>query len=155
MTTLKALEEIKTLMNDTRGKLLTRRTQLYKRLKSGNEFFQSNKQYTKAELAKASELMVNIQSELMSVEKEIFDIDVIIATKLETLLTDCEIRITTAPKKNDMSELVGKSDFIIDYFNDKEKTTVTPEDLWILKIIKPALKYCNIEINKKSGQELF
>ena len=150
MKTLRALEDIKSLMNNERSKLLSRRSHLYKRLKSGNEFFQSNKQYTKAELAKASELMVSIQKELIGVEKEIFDLDVIIATKLETLLTNCEIHVTATAKKNDMGEMTGKSDFIIDFFDEGDKVTITPEDLWILKIVKPALKYCNVEINDRN-----
>ena len=150
MKTLKGLEDVKALMNGARNELLTRRSHLYKRLRSGSEFFQSNKQYSKSELAKASELMVSIQKELMGVEKEIFDLDVIIATKLEMLLTDCEIHVTAASKKNDMSETTGRSDFIIDYFDDSEKAIITPEDLWILKIVKPALKYCNIEINDRN-----
>ena len=138
------------MMNTTRGELLQKRSQLYKRLKNGNEFFKANKQYAKADIAKASELMTDITREIIDVEKEIFDIDVIIASKLEMLLSDCEIKITAASKKNDMGEITGKSDFVLDLFDDSEKAVITPEDLWILKIIKPTLKYCNIEINDKN-----
>lgn len=149
MQTLKALTEIKQMMNEQRNKLLERRKNLYQRLKKGNEFFQSTRQNSKAEIAKATNLMVSISKELAIVEKEIFDLDVIIATKLEVLLNDCEIRVKTAKKKNDMGETTNDSDFVISLYDDDERETITPEDLWILKIIKPALKYCNIEVSQK------
>lgn len=154
MQTLKALNEIKLMMNEQRNKLLEKRTALYQRLKKGNEFFQSTKQNSKAEIAKASSIMTNITKELAATEKEIFDLDVIIATKLEILLSDCEIKIKTASKKNDMGETAKGSEFIVSFFDDDEREVITPEDLWILKIIKPALRYCNIEISEKSANNV-
>lgn len=151
MQTLKALNEIKSMMNEQRNKLLEKKTALYQRLKKGNEFFQSTKQNSKAEIAKASAIMTNITKELAAVEKEIFDLDVIIGTKLEILLNDCEVRVKTASKKNDMGETAKGSEFLVSFFDDDEKEVITPEDLWILKIIKPALRYCNIEVTEKSA----
>ena len=151
MQTLKALNEIKSMMNEQRNKLLEKRSALYQRLRKGNEFFQSTKQNSKAEIAKASAILTGITKELAIVEKEIFDLDVIIGTKLEILLNDCEVRVKTASKKNDMGETTKSSDFVLSLFDEEDKEVITPEDLWVLKIIKPALRYCNIEVTEKSA----
>ena len=151
--TLKAVNELKDMMNNKRSKLIERRNSLYQRLKKGNEFFQSNRQNSKSEIAKAVSLVTNITKDIAVVEKEIFDLDVIICTKLELLLNDCEIKVTTASKRNDMGETTKGSEFLLSLFDDDEKEVITPEDLWVLKIIKPALRYCNIEVVEKNDKK--
>lgn len=153
MQTLKAVNELKDMMNNKRSKLIERRNSLYQRLKKGNEFFQSNRQNSKSEIAKAVSLVTNITKDIAVVEKEIFDLDVIICTKLELLLNDCEIKVTTASKRNDMGETTKGSEFLLSLFDDDEKEVITPEDLWVLKIIKPALRYCNIEVAEKNDKK--
>ena len=148
MTTLQAVVEIKQMMLVERGQLMTQRSAISKKIAEGADFFTSSKQYTRAEMGKAAEIMKTACRQLAEIDKKIFDLDVIIGTKLEALFADFEIRITTAKKMNDMSEGVVSSDSVFALYSDDEKSTITPEDLWALKILKPALKYCNIEIVK-------
>lgn len=153
MTTLQAVTEIKRMMSVERKELMAQRTAISKKISEGADFFTSSKQYTRGEMGKAAEIMKNASKQLAAIDKKIFDIDVVIGTKLEALFADFEIRITTAKKMNDMSESVLPSDSIFSLYDNSEKTTITPEDLWALKILKPALKYCNIEIVNNTAKE--
>lgn len=148
VTTLQAVVEIKKIMAMERKELMTQRSAISKKIAEGADFFTSSKQYTRAEMGKAAEIMKNASRQLAVIDKKIFDLDIIIGTKLESLFSDFEVRVTTAKKMNDMSETVLSSDAIFSLYTDEEKATITPEDLWALKILKPALKYCNIEIIK-------
>lgn len=153
MTTLQAIMEIKKMMAMERKELMNQRTAVSKKIAEGADFFTSSKQYTRAEMGKAAEIMKNASRQLANIDKKIFDIDVIIGTKLEALFSDFEVRVATAKKMNDMNESILSSEFIFSLYDDSEKTTITPEDLWVLKILKPALKYCNIEIIKSTQEE--
>ena len=153
MTTLQAVVEIKRMMAMERKELMTQRAAVSKKIAEGADFFTSSKQYTRAEMGKAAEIMKNASKQLATIDKKIFDLDVIIGTKLESLFADFEVRVSTAKKMNDMSESVLSSDSIFSLYDDNEKTVITPEDLWALKILKPALKYCNIEIVKDASAE--
>ena len=149
MMILAALEDIKRTLCDERSELLQKRQKLSEDLKKGNDFFNTSQQYSKMELAKATARMRQIVRELSAVDKQLFDLDIMIGVKFETILTDCQVRIDAAGRKNDMGEITSNSSFLIDSFADGEKTEITPEDLWILKIIKPTLKYCNVEVIPK------
>jgi hypothetical protein len=151
MTTLEAVAEIKRLMVAERKTLMAERSAISKKIAEGADFFTSSKQYTRSEMGKAAEVMKRASVQLAAVDKKIFDLDVIIGTKLESLFADFEVRVTTAKKMNDMSEGVMSSESIFSLYEDSEKTTITPEDLWAIKILKPALKYCNIEIVKSTS----
>lgn len=153
MTTLQAIVEIKKMMSVERKELMTQRAAVSKKISEGADFFTSSKQYTRGEMGKAAEIMKNASKQLAIIDKKIFDIDVVIGTKLEALFADFEVRVTTAKKMNDMSESVLSSDSIFSLYSDNEKATITPEDLWALKILKPALKYCNIEIVSNAKEE--
>ena len=142
------------MMAVERKELMSQRAAISKKISEGADFFTSSKQYTRAEMGKAAEIMKNASKQLATIDKKIFDLDVIIGTKLESLFADFEVRVTTAKKMNDMNESVLSSDSVFSLYCDSEKATITPDDLWALKILKPALKYCNIEIVKDaSGEE--
>lgn len=145
METLKALENIKETLIDERGKLIQKRSKLNSQLNQGLNFFCASQQYSRSELERAAVRMAKIVRSIVATDKEIFDLDIAVGTKFEALLSDCEVKVTMSEKKNDMGEISKENGFIFDLFPDDEKITVTPEDLWIIKILKPALKYCNIE----------
>ena len=145
MKIVAALEEIKHMLSDERMHLIQKRAQLHEDLRRGTDFFCASKQYSKSELERASRRMSEITRSLTAIDKELFDLDIIIGTKFEVLLSDCRIKAEMAGKKNDMGEITSSSSFFVDMYEDSEKVEVSPEDLWILKILKPALKYCNIE----------
>lgn len=151
MKIVAALEDIKQAISTERSQLIQKRAQLHEDLRRGADFFCASKQYSKSELERASRRMVEITRSLAAIDKEIFDLDIVIGTKFEVLLSDCRVKIETVGKKNDMGEITSSSSFFVDMCAEEEKVEVSPEDLWILKILKPALKYCNIEaVPKKS-----
>ena len=151
MKIVAALEDIKQALSVERSELIQKRAQLHDDLRRGADFFCASKQYSKSELERASRRMVEITRELVAVDKDIFDLDVIIGTKFEVLLSDCRVKAETAGRKNDMGEFTSSSSCFVDMYAEDEKVEISPEDLWILKILKPALKYCNIEIVPKKS----
>ena len=146
MSIVEAVERIKKIMLDERKALLNERSALSKKILAGADFFSANKQYSKGDIAKATEILKNTVNNLADVDKKIFDLDVYIGTELEALLSSFEIKISTAKKMNDMNESVSPSEFVLSAYSDDERTHISAEDLWALKILKPALKYCNIEV---------
>lgn len=153
MQTLKALNELKQQMNEERNALYKKRKALHDRLKSGEDFFKMSKRHSQADLAKGAETFAKLTRQVMQIDKEIFDLDVIIGTKLELLLNDCEIKVTAASRKNDMGEQIHKQDFVLSLYPEEDKVVITPNDLWMLKILKPALKYCNIEVKEPQSEK--
>ena len=151
MKIVAALEAIKKSVSDERSELIQKRARLHDDLHKGADFFCASRQYSKSELERASRRMADITREIVAIDKEIFDLDIIIGTKLETLLSDCRVRVSTASRKNDMSEITSGSGGFVDMFAEDEMVEISPEDLWILKILKPALKYCNIELVPKKA----
>ena len=103
MTTLQAIVEIKKMMSVERKELMTQRAAVSKKISEGADFFTSSKQYTRGEMGKAAEIMKNASKQLAIIDKKIFDIDVVIGTKLEALFADFEVRVTTAKKMNDIN----------------------------------------------------
>lgn len=152
MNIVEAVERIKKVMLDERRDLLNERNALSKRIVAGADFFSANKQYSRSELTKATEILRDSVNKLSIIDKKIFDLDVYIGTELEALLSDFEVRISTAKKMNDMNESVPSREFILSAYSDEEKVHINAEDLWALKILKPALKYCNIEISEKNDK---
>lgn len=148
MKTLRAVEEIKHLMADRRGELIQEKSSLMKRWESGINFFLSTKDRSRYDIEKASQTMRSISVRLDEITKEIYDLDVIIGTKLEDLFSDFEIRISI-PQRTDESGSKHESRNVLVGYSDEEKVTITPEDLWSLKILKQALNYRNIEVLKR------
>lgn len=146
MNIVEAVERIKKVMLDERRELMNERSALSKKIAAGADFFSANKQYTRNDITKATDILRDTVNRLAVVDKKIFDLDVYIGTELEALLSNFEIKVSTAKKMNDMNESVPPSEFILSAYSDDERTHITAEDLWALKILKPALKYCNIEV---------
>ena len=148
MKTLKFVEEIKSLMLNERSKLINEKSALQKRFHKGVDFFLSTASHSKEEILVASDNMSSIMKKIDVLTKEIYDLDLIIGTKLETFFADFEIRIQL-PQRIDESG--DKSDACMPLLNftDDELVNITPEDLWALKILKPALHYQNIKITRR------
>ena len=148
IVTLKFVEDVKELMSTKRDALISEKLALEKRFQKGCEFFLSTKQRSKQEMENASKSMKEIIQNMQRVERDLYDLDVIIGTKLESFLSDTEIRVQTARAVDETGDKNIPQNPLI-YFDDSEKVTITPEDLWALKILKPALHYKNIHIKKK------
>ena len=148
MKTLKFVSEIKEIMFDRRKKLINEKSDLQKRFHKGVDFFLSASSHSKEDMSKASENMANIMRRLDAITKEIYDLDIIIGSKLETFFADFEIRVQI-PQRVDESGDKNDACTPLVYFTEEEMTNITPEDLWSLKILKPALQYQNIRIKKR------
>lgn len=148
MTTLKFVEEIKSLMFNERGKLINEKDALQKRFHKGVDFFLSAASHSKEEISRASDNMADIMRRIDFLTKEIYDLDLIIGTKLETFFADFEIRIQI-PQRIDESGDKSDACSPLLHFTDDEMVNITPEDLWALKILKPALHYQNIKITRR------
>ena len=146
MNVAECVERIKKVMLNERNALLSERSALSKKILAGANFFSANKQYTRSEITKATDIFRDTVNRLAVIDKKIFDLDIYIGTELEALLSDFEIKVATSKKMNDMNESIPPADFILSSYSDDERAHITAEDLWALKILKPALKYCNIEI---------
>ena len=92
--------------------------------------------------------MREICSRLDKLTQQIYDLDIIIGVKLETLLNDSNIKITIAQRTDDSGDKLPEQSFSLSDFNE-EKLTITTDDLYALKILKPALNYRNVEILRK------
>ena len=148
MQTLKVVEEIKHLAVRERGALIREKDTLQKRYHDGINFFLSEKRRTKEDIEKADKTMREICSRLDKLTQQIYDLDIIIGVKLETLLNDSNIKITIAQRTDDSGDKLPEQSFSLSDFNE-EKLTITTDDLYALKILKPALNYRNVEILRK------
>ena len=148
MKTLKAVNEIKDLMVGQRSKLIKEKSQLMKRWKSGVDYFSHMEKHTPHDNEQAAALMRDISAQLDSVTKQIYDLDIIIGSKLELLFNDCEVRIFTKASVDDSGEKIDAQSILVS-FDDNEAEAITPNDLWCLKILRPALRYNNIQIVRK------
>lgn len=148
MQTLKVVEEIKHLAVRERGALIREKDALQKRYHDGINFFLSEKRRTKEDIEKADKTMREICSRLDKLTQQIYDLDIIIGVKLETLLNDSNIKITIAQRTDDSGDKLPEQSFSLSDFNE-EKLTITTDDLYALKILKPALNYRNVEILRK------
>lgn len=148
MQTLKVVEEIKHLAVRERGALIREKDALQKRYHDGINFFLSEKRRTKEDIEKADKTMHEICSRLDKLTQQIYDLDIIIGVKLETLLNDSNIKITIAQRTDDSGDKLPEQSFSLSDFNE-EKLTITTDDLYALKILKPALNYRNVEILRK------
>lgn len=148
MRTLKFVEEIKNLMFNKRRVLINEKAELQKRFSKGIDFFLTAASHSKEDILKASDNMSSIVSRLDSVTREIYDLDIIIGTNLETFFADFEVRIQVPQKIDESGDKIEGCTPLI-YFTEEEISTITPEDLWSLKILKPALQYQNIRIKKR------
>ena len=103
---------------------------------------------SKEDIEKADKTMREICFRLDKLTQQIYDLDIIIGVKLETLLNDSNIKITIAQRTDDSGDKLPEQSFSLSDFNE-EKLTITTDDLYALKILKPALNYRNVEILRK------
>lgn len=151
MQTLKIVEEIKKLAVEERGALIREKSALQKRYSDGIGFFLADKQRTRSEIAKADETMKDICKKLDSITQRIFEIDIMIGVKLETLFSDKTLQISLNSRTNESGDKLPAQKFKLSDM-ESDKLSITTDDLYALKILKPALNYQNIEIIERTEE---
>jgi len=119
-------------------------------IKKGIDFFK-RENLTNEDATKGLELALQYLTRINEIDDEIKNIDIIIATKLESFLSDSVIKVNLKRMSNDAGDIIDSKDIILTPFKSSESLYVelVPDDIWFLKIIKKALAVKNVEFVDK------
>lgn len=154
MEILKSVEDLKAMVLQ-RNDLVSERKFLSDRVQDGCRFFeQVTPRTSHKDVKEASALMNQYAVQIQEIDRQIFELDTVICSRLEAEFLDSVIRIRTRKTVNEAGDVVPAGDF---FFMPKDYAagaycTVDENDLWFLKIVKAAFSLQNVEVIKKETQ---
>lgn len=144
-------EEIKELVNRRRDKV-DEIENIKSSIKNGKNYFQNRLDNpVSQELVDGTKRMIELIEELEKLNSELFDLDVIIVSKLEAYLGNFIGRVRIPQKISDSGDIEkSRIVYAVPFHNDDTNLVqVTPDDVWFLKLIKQAYKSNNIAFEEK------
>ena len=149
----KFIDEMKELIMKRR-ELQSKLEEIKKSIRGGANYFavrqnKSVNQILSTELLKGAERMSEIIAELDSVQNEIFNLDTIIVSKLETYMGNFEAKFSMPTRMNDAGDIIKYDDVYAVAVKSEDRREVTPDDIWFLKMIKDAFKATNVGFVEK------
>lgn len=144
----KFVEDIKELISkrdDLRQDLKPLKSSLVK----GKSYFRSPENSSKEALLNGTNRVIEIMDEIIQKEKEIYDLDLIIASKLEMYLGNFIAKAKVHSKVDDTGTTIKPYEALLVPFSIGEPYEITPDDIWFLKMVRAAYKANNIQIIEK------
>lgn len=148
----KFCSEIRNLVNERQDKV-DKIKEVEESIKNGKNYFQNRiDNATSKELLDGTERMIELINELQKLNKEVFDLDVVIVAELEAYLGNFIGRVRIPQKITDAGDIEkSKIVYAVPFHdNDSHLEEITPDDVWFLKLIKSAYKSNNIAFEKKN-----
>ena len=149
----KFAQELKEMMAK-KNELLTKKAELQKSLRKGEDYFASLIRNPNAHaLLEGAKRALEIMQQYNDIEQQIKDLDIILITKVEAYTADIIIKCMTPEHLNEAGDLIKTTEmFLVPFKTDADLVEITPDDFWFLKLAKQALKATNIEFIPKSRE---
>ena len=95
--------------------------------------------------------MLEIITDLSAIDKEMFDLDTILVSKLEMYLGNFIARVDIPERLNQAGDISKCNNaYVVPFKSDDENLVqISPEDIWFLKMIKEAVKATNVTFEPK------
>lgn len=151
MKILSAVEDFKEKVF-LRRDLVDQKKALSKRIRNGCEFFeQINSRTPRDDIMQACSLMRKYTAESNDIDKQIFELDIAIGTRLESEFLDSIIKIRTKQVRNEAGDIIPSGNFFFmpDGYNDKDYMVIDENDVWFLKFVKAVFSVQNVEITQR------
>lgn len=134
-----------------KSELLTKKADLEKSLKKGENYFSSLIRNPNAHaLFEGAKRALEIMEEYKEIEQQVKDLDIIMIAKVEAYTSDLIIKCATPEHLNEAGDLIKTTEmFLVPFKTDADFVEITPDDFWFLKLAKQALKATNVEFIKK------
>lgn len=148
----RVIEEVKNLLIE-RKILQDKRDEYSRRVNKADDFFKQALATKPVDFNRFSEgvsLLQQILAELMEVDKKLWDIDSIIISYLEINSIDAILHVTAPDKVNDAGDMITNQSFhVAPKHGATDFVEITPDDLFVLRLIKATFGANNVEIIDK------
>lgn len=144
------VEEIKDIITQRRD-LSKNRNETLESIKNGYFFFSKLKnEPNNSKLITGSSRMMELISELINNEKQISDLDTILVSKMELYLGNFSMTVSVPEKMSDAGDIMKQQNIKVVSVKDDDMVEISPDDIWLLKMMKEALRVNNVSFEPKN-----
>lgn len=148
----KIIEEIKGLLVERRI-LQAKRDEYTMRVRKADDFFKqvlAGKPVDYNQFSDGVSLLQQIMTDLMELDKKMWEVDSAIVSFLEIGSIESIFRITTPDKVNDAGDMISNQNFYVTPIHSAtDFVEITPDDLFVLRSIKATFGANNVEVIDK------